>query len=190
MGTGSAERVFKIQKLLSRGQRAGLDNERSRKQGLAYARYQEMRYRTRVAKLSVAGVLWNDEDFECCHMTEFCRDTSMETIDNGEGVHVRVFRAWKERWEKKKIGPKGDKVHEARLVRKYGGLQWIDIDNGDPLITAHPEHMWFEKKRGNNEYHVVGCKEDYDYMKKPEDQNYKFDLWGCEDAMYGQITEY
>ena len=39
LGTGSAERMFKIQKLLSRGQRAGLANKRSRKQGLAYAHY-------------------------------------------------------------------------------------------------------------------------------------------------------
>ena len=73
---------------------------------------------------------------------------------NTSGEAVRVFRAWKEGWEKKKIGPKGDSVFEARLGRKYGGLSWLDCDMGDVLMTANPDNMWFDKKHGNNEYHV------------------------------------
>ena len=42
---------------------------------------------------------------------------------------VRIFRAWVETWETDKIGPNGDALFEARLVRKYGSLKWINPDN-------------------------------------------------------------
>ena len=93
LGSGSAERMFKIQKLMSRGQRAGLSMARSKKQGLVYSRYQEMKCRNRVKKLSVAGVLWEDNDFESCKLDEYCHETEQGTVVNGDGEIVRVFRA-------------------------------------------------------------------------------------------------
>ena len=86
---------------------------------------------------------------------------------NASGEAVRVFRAWKEGWEKKKVGPKGDSVFEAMLVRKHGGLSWLDCDMGDVLMTANPDNMWFDKKHGNNEYHVHATKVGYDKTKDP-----------------------
>ena len=44
-------------------------------------------------------------------------DSNGETNTNGE---VRTFHAWVETWETSKIGPNGDAIFEARLVRKYG----------------------------------------------------------------------
>ena len=59
----------------------------------------------------------------------------------------RNFRAWEETWEKKKIDPKGEKVQETRLLRKYGGLKWLNLDN-NMVFTARADEMIFEKNVG------------------------------------------
>ena len=48
------------------------------------------------------------------------------------------------------MGPKGDQVLEARLVRKCGGIKWLDPDNGHRACETHPNNVAFEKKRGND----------------------------------------
>ena len=160
LGSGSAERHYKIQKLMMRGQRANLGPERAKKQGLCYSRYMETKWRNRSAKLSAAGVMWEDEDFISCKL------------------------------DKLKIGPQGDSVFEARLVRKYGGLKWVDCDEGDILCKSHPDHMWFEKKRGQNRYHVIGMNEGYNQKMAPQNQEDKWSLWMRDEALYTQIAEY
>ena len=138
-------------------------------------------------------MLWEDEDFECCKMDDFCQelldDIGAEAEEN-DGGDVRVIRAWQETWEKKRIGPQGDSVFQTRLVRKYGGLKWLDPDDGDSLRTAHPEQMFFEKKKGNNQYHVFAMKAGYDQNKEPELQKDAWDVWAFESPLYDQVTEY
>ena len=74
-------------------------------------------------------------------------DVNGEMNDNGE---VRIFLAWIETWETKKIGPNGDAIFEARLVRRYGILKWLDLDNEFSLKVAHPNRTNFNKQRDNN----------------------------------------
>ena len=80
-------------------------------------------------RLRAAGKLWCEEDFESMKLDLLCTDT-VESAATLPKKTARIFRAWEERWEQVKIGPGGDDVHEARLVRKYGGLRWLDADNG------------------------------------------------------------
>ena len=188
--SGSAERHYKIQKLMMRGQRANLGPERAKKQGLCYSRYMETKWRNRSAKLSAAGIMWEDEDFISCKLDKFCRDLAMDMVVGDDDEPVRRFNAWQEQWEKRKIGPQGDSVFEARLVRKYGGLKWVDCDEGDILCKSHPDHMWFEKKRGQNRYHVIGMNEGYNQKMAPQNQEDKWSLWSCDEALYTQIAEY
>ena len=61
---------------------------------------------------------------------------------------IRIFHAWVEKWEKKKLGPSGDPIFEARLVRKYGGLKWLDPDSNFSRRVCHLERMLFTKARG------------------------------------------
>ena len=65
---------------------------------------------------------------------------------------------------------------ETRLCRKYGGLQWLDPDNGYFKLMAHPERMWFQKTRGNNHYDILAIMENYDFSKHPNEQGEKFKL--------------
>ena len=61
---------------------------------------------------------------------------------------IRIFHAWVEKWGKKKLGPSGDPIFEARLVRKYGGLKWLDPDSNFSRRVCHLERMLFTKARG------------------------------------------
>ena len=192
LGSGSAERLWKIKKMLKSGQRSSLGIEKAKKQALIYARYQESRAKLKVAKQSAAGTLWEDEDFKCCKMNEFCQeivDGLPQEEDQDEGG-VRVLRAWQEGWEKRKVGPQGDSIFQARLVRKYGGLCWTDPDHGDTLRTAHPDQMFFQKKKGNNQYHVFAMKDGYDRSRVPDKQDEEWDVWAFDMPLYDQITEY
>ena len=69
----------------------------------------------------------------------------------------------------------GDDVHEARLVRKYGGLRWLDADNGYRICETHPDEMFFEKKRGNNKYIIFATYQGFDLEKPLKGQTDKFD---------------
>ena len=66
---------------------------------------------------------------------------------------------------------------QARLVRKYGGLQWLDPDDEYSIRTAHPDMMYFQKDRGNNRYVVFAMKEGYDLNKIPSMQDSKWETW-------------
>jgi len=83
-------------------------------------------------------------------------------------TEARIFRAWEEEREKVPIGPNGDDILEARLVRKYGGLRWLDQDNGYRICEAHPDRMFFQKRRGNNKYLIFATYQGYDLTKQPE----------------------
>ena len=47
---------------------------------------------------------------------------------NANGV-LRIFSAWVETLETKKIWPNGDAIFEARFVRKSVSLKWLDSEN-------------------------------------------------------------
>ena len=63
----------------------------------------------------------------------------------GGTVLYRLYEALEEEWEKVPIGPNGDDMLEARLVRKYGGLRWLDQDNGYRVCETHANRMFFQK---------------------------------------------
>ena len=40
----------------------------------------------------------------------------------------RILRLWQERWEFEKIGPNGNLILEAKLMKKYKGSKFFDMD--------------------------------------------------------------
>ena len=77
-----------------------------------------------------------------------------ETLPVDENA-VRVVCCWEEEWEKMKVGLSGHAKLEARLVRKYGRLKWLDLDkdkegNTYTSRTAHPDMIFFQKQHGHN----------------------------------------
>ena len=63
---------------------------------------------------------------------------------------------------RKNIGPDGDAIFEARLVRKYGSLRWLNTYNELGLRFYHPNRMNLNKKRGNNKYNIFSTMEGYE----------------------------
>jgi hypothetical protein len=50
-----------------------------------------------------------------------------------EPKKVRIFTSWEEDWEQEAV-KKRDPVNEAKLLQKYGGLQWYNFDNKNYLF--------------------------------------------------------
>ena len=126
-----------------------------------------MKANLRVQTLGSAGKIWEDGDFETCKMDAYCHELSEEVEKERRLDPVRIVCCWEEQRENKKLGPNGDKIHEARLIMKYGGLTWTDPDKDENGVSftrrvQHPKEMYFEKKRGANAYHILATRDDYD----------------------------
>jgi hypothetical protein len=84
------------------------------------------------------------------------------TIKAATNKPARIVRAWIEDWESEAI-KKRDPVHEAKLLRKYGGLAWFDPDT-KMMFTADSTRLYWQKKtKGQSSgYCIYGVREDYD----------------------------
>ena len=85
--------------------------------------------------------LWNDNDVEFQIGLENWRVEDASTEDAQERNPRQLFRAWREEWEKESAH-KNDAVHEAKLLRKYAGLKWIDPDTDLMLVAEHGNMEW------------------------------------------------
>jgi hypothetical protein len=196
LGIGTAERNWKQVKAVKSGQRVNTGIDKTKKQVLIYANYQQMRAQASMRKLSVAGKLWEDEDFDSMKMDPFCKEIkdSLQATETPEQA-VRVLRLWQERWELEKVGPQGNLILEARLTKKYRGLKFLDIDENNRVMTVHK--MIFQKQRGNNAYHVFATMDGFnDQLKDENDENDAYwqpwevneDLFHCMQLYYKDAT--
>ena len=64
LGIGTAERNWKQVKAVKSGQRVNTSIDKTKKQVLVYAQYQQMRTQARQNKLSLAGKLWDENTLE------------------------------------------------------------------------------------------------------------------------------
>ena len=167
LGIGTAERNWKQVKAVKSGQRVNTGMDKTKKQVLIYAQYQQTRAQARMTKLAAAGKLWEDEDFASMKMDSFCKEIKESLEAEQTEKEVRILRLWQERWELEKIGPNGNLILEARLTKKYKGLKFFDIDENNRVMTVHK--MIFQKKRGNNLYHVFATMDGFNDALKDED---------------------
>ena len=125
-------------KAVKSGQQVNTGMDKTKKQVLIYAHYQQMRAQASMRKLSAAGKLWEDADFDSMKMDPFCREIK-DSLEAKESTvqQVRVLRLWQEKWEQEKLGPKGNSILEACLTKKYQGLKFLDIDNDNKVMTVH-----------------------------------------------------
>ena len=189
LGIGSAERHWKLVKATKKGQRAGLGEEKAKKCALVHGASMQQRSRHKLKKLAAAGKLWTDEDFDSLKLDVHCKEITVAATSLAP-KKTRIFRCWEEEWEKEKIGPQGNVVLEARLIRKYAGIKWLDIDNDYRVCEAHPDKMYFEKKRGNNQYLVFATYHGFDLGKDLSLQNEKYDYWEKNEDFYDLVQDY
>jgi hypothetical protein len=195
LGIGTAERNWKQVKAVKSGQRTNTGVLKAKYQVMIYSQYQQMKAQMRITRMSCAGKLWTDDDFKCCKMDDFCGDIEADLAREkaARNNEVRNFRAWQEQWEKKKVGPNGNKIFEARLLRKYGGIKFFDIDTTPHRVfKVHPSTMWFEKERGNNHYSVIGILDGFDFEKPLDHDDNKplYEPWDTSVDFYECVKMY
>ena len=158
LGIETAERNWKQVKAVKSGQHDNTTINKTKKQVLVYAQYHQMRAQEQQNKLSSAGKLWDDSNFSSMKMDQYCKEIKDSLDDNNNDEQrqpVQIVRLWEETWERKKIGPQGNVILEAKLTAKYQGLKFYDIDSEDKkLLTVH--RMVFRKERAKNRYDVFG----------------------------------
>ena len=76
----------------------------------------------------------------------------------------------KEDWEPEVIKKQGP-VNKAKLLQKYGGLNWVDPDYGD-TFTACKEHMYWSSKRKSRGYCLKGLLPAFD-AEAPDDNDWE-----------------
>jgi hypothetical protein len=80
---------------------------------------------------------------------------------------ARLFNAWIEDWEEDAIKRK-DPVNEAKLLKKYGGLHWLDPDNNNIELFSERNYMyWHRSFRQGSGYTLIA----YDEFYRADDDN-------------------
>jgi hypothetical protein len=192
LGIGSAERAWGDVKHIKKDNRAHLSGGATEKQATIYGRHCSEKAKFRqLGKTETTQLFWEEEDFEHLALGKY----GLERIElEGQKKTMRVFRAWFEEWEEA-IFEKCDPVNNMKLVTKYGGLSWRDLDNPVSIYTSDSYDMYFHKsrKKGERGYQVIGYESSYNEIDSPE----AYDHWcltpnedGDCAAIYDCIVDY
>jgi hypothetical protein len=133
-------------------------------------------------------VSWSDEDF----------DKRFDILSNDDSSNrnkepERIFRNWEEEWETEAIFKKSP-ISEAKLLEKYGGLSWYDLDNEQMVYSDAMEIKWIRVTRGkkgegrSGGYSVIAYDEKYD--KDSEDAEQHSEPWAFSIDLRSSIAEY
>jgi hypothetical protein len=204
LGMGQAERIWKIVKANKKGNRSKMSPDKSKKQAIISAAYSHKKNEARRKAAQRAGVLWTDEDFKFCKLDKYLA----APVDQLLRQRIfRVFKAYREPWEKVQFGPKGDDIHEAMVSAKYGGLKYKDADVGGRVGTflmnnctqltkcmkSGPRKTQ-EQKAGKGRgyfYTVMGVYDGYKQGLIHEKQDeMTYDLWERDWTFYEMIVDY
>lgn len=181
LGIGSAERAWGDVKHLKKDKRAHLSGEKTEKQSILYttARLEEARIKR--AEREAEGTLFGDEDIKCeLGLEKFGVD--VEELTGAGTAPKRIFNAWIEDWEKPLL-KKNDPVAEMKLLQKYKGLVFHDIDN-DVVYTIFDSNLeWSTGCKGG--WSVVGVPPEHD-----GDNDEVLEPWLINDNLVEMIAEY
>jgi len=198
LGIGSAERCWGDVKRIKSGQRSHLQGNKTAMQGTLYGSYcmekARIRRETNLKHKTRAPVtFWEDSDFEDLGLSRYGVDIRTVT---GARKPTRIIRLWLEDWELAAIKQK-DPAAEARLLEKYGGIKWVDIDvkgRRKPIYTAHHGKMSWDKDSARKEqgWTVLGTLPgfDFDPSVKLEEQDDYWWPWSPGDALFTCIRTY
>lgn len=187
LGIGSAERAWGDVKHLKTNKRSHISGDRVKKQATIYGShcvslanieraYKPEEYKNKPYKF------WMDEDMDK-EFDIFVADVSKEPKKK------RIFQAWEEEWEADSIKKK-DPVNEAKLLAKYGGLQWYDIDTRKTFYSNAAEVRWVKEPRKAGVYCVIGYDEEYEEGKEDEKNDEHVEYWEITEDLRYCISEH
>jgi hypothetical protein len=160
VGMGSAERAWGDVKHLKTDKRCSLRIEALKKQSTIFgASCMEAaridRQRKTQENTGLPYKFWDDDDF----LEEF--DMLTETGEE-ETPRRRVVKCFLEDWEAAAVFKK-DPISVTRLLKKYGGLQFYDIDTKKMFYTDAKKLNWTRPYRDQSGgYSIICYNQDYD----------------------------
>jgi len=144
VGIGSAERNWSDVKHLKSAKRSHLSPEAVEKQATIYgascmedAGFQRQKARENELE---PFKFWDDKDFD----KQF---DIFAGVDNTRPVKVRVLKCYFEDWEKEHVQKKDD-VSMAKLLNKYGGLEFDDLDHLQNHYVIDSTDMVYRRNAG------------------------------------------
>ena len=150
-GIGNAERNWGKVKYLKSGQRAHLSSEMISKQATIYGSASAERA-GRDSGDDDKCTKWEDSDLDSLGLSKFGVDEKSlaALLEVGE---IRTVKCWLEDWEEECINANTkDVVKEERLLKKYGGLKFVD---GEQLFSISKEKLPISKKGPQDKRYVV-----------------------------------
>lgn len=188
LGIGSAERSWGDVKHLKSNKRSHLSGERVKKQATIFGSSTMLRADMKRISMAADSVrpykFWMEEDFD--REFDLLDDKNLGNVKSPRAV--RIFKAWKEDWEQAAI-LKRDPVSEARILEKYGGLQWFDPDKSLMCTAGKDELVWTRKWGIKGGYCVQVFNENYD--EDAADNETNIEPWEIsKDLLIDCIAEY
>jgi hypothetical protein len=192
LGIGSAERSWGDVKHLKVNKRSHLSGDCVKKQATIFgascielARFQRSQNLQDVSSFPMKD--WTDDDFRLTADPETIKEDSKPQ---------RIFKAYLEDWEMDAI-TKRDVVNETKLLKKYGGLTWLDPDHDNEVLysdkkSLHWKRVTYHKKDGSYKdggYSVKAIGPNYD-ERDPENEKNNVEPWSICDVLIGEIAHY
>lgn len=186
LGIGAAERSWGAVKHLKTNKRSHLSGDRVKKQATIFGascmeQAKIVREATIANQRNKPVKLWTEEDFD----TEM--DILLEGTNEEKARPKRIFRSWEEEWEATAL-KKQDPVNSARLLQKYGGMQWYDPDKKVYFRSDDRELEWTKTRGTAGRYCVKGYDENWD-ADDPDRENNE-ELWEVSEDLRACIAEY
>ena len=150
-GMGDAERNWGDVKAHRSGQKAHLGTDKLEKMSIISTSYniETKRIKRRDYEsmdCQKKRALWGDEDERYdLQLDKF--DVDVDEISKIPSKPERIFRCWLEHWERPLLkNRKIDGKMKQRLIEKYKGLQFYDLDDEVPMMTCG--ELYWKKGRG------------------------------------------
>ncbi len=89
LGIGMAERNWKQVKAVKSGQWVNTTIDKTKKQVLIHAQYQQAKAQGLMKNHATAGKLWEDEDFATMKMGEYCKDIQESLKAEATNIQIR-----------------------------------------------------------------------------------------------------
>jgi len=150
LGIGSAERNWGHVKHLKTEKRSHLSVDRTKKQATIFGA--DCAERARIKKFSKKAIedddeffIWDDTDFDA----ELGFDSEEFLNKKNSAKPKKVIRCWMEDWELEAVGTR-NAVSQTMILRKYGGLQFYDIDENKMGRISSDTLVWLGKRKGKD----------------------------------------
>jgi len=139
VGIGSAERTWGTVKHLKTDKRAHLSPEAVEKQATIFGA--SCMTDAKIDRDNSGPIkFWHDDDFD--------KQFDMLALAKPIPPPQRILKCYLEEWEKEHLFNKSD-VSKAKFLRKYGGLEFDDLDNGVHFKISSKE-MHFQRRSKND----------------------------------------